>query len=336
VHTRLTILVAATIGLASTALLGGAADTTAASTRGGFLTWEEAVALGHPVVRDFARPPGMPICPPVYPTPPGLAPGEEAPDDAPVCFTPPEEQGLRIPRSPLRSGLSLLHGEGSSTHRLVGSRTAYFNFEGGKMTTEVTNPSICSWCANNQHFYDRTVARSTGGNYIEMGWIESNWGPTYTGDDQMIASVTGTPDDFWPLVHDSWDLSVHSQYGFRTLQCGPAGDLKVCMQWYDPYYDIWRNLRTWTGVMRCESADGSGNCLVNFYGEAASADSSSWFDLNGGDDLLVTRDIKVEFNDSWSLFNDCCFTGYWRLDDSPYHACPIYTWYHFRSRRGTC
>ena len=68
------------------------------------ITWEDAVALGHPAVRDFERPDGMPVCPPVKPNVamPGVAPNEHIPDDAPVCWTPPEQQGVRFvwPPSP--------------------------------------------------------------------------------------------------------------------------------------------------------------------------------------------------------------------------------------------
>jgi hypothetical protein len=60
-------------------------------------TWDEAVALGLPVTKNWARPPGMPICPPgtenTLPQTTALAP---PPDDAPECYLPPERQELRI------------------------------------------------------------------------------------------------------------------------------------------------------------------------------------------------------------------------------------------------
>ncbi len=65
-----------------------------------WITWAEAVEAGHPAVRDFERPNGMPVCPPVESNVPGVGPNESIPDDAPVCWTPPEQQGLRLMSPP--------------------------------------------------------------------------------------------------------------------------------------------------------------------------------------------------------------------------------------------
>jgi hypothetical protein len=70
---------------------------------GKYLTWDEAVAQNHPLVAQFKRPPGMPVCSP--PDEARAAPAESPDPNGPVCFARPEDQGLIIPATPDGFGL---------------------------------------------------------------------------------------------------------------------------------------------------------------------------------------------------------------------------------------
>jgi hypothetical protein len=302
------------------------------------ITWDEAVALGLPVVKDFAQPKGMPECPPIDPKPAGLASDEDAPDDAPVCWQPPETQGLVFAFRDAQSGErhELTASAQTGDYRFGGAETTNTVFEGGKIRNEVSNPSVCHSSCAWEHFYSRVAAISSGGHGIEMGWEESNHAPS-TGDDQVITSVEQCSTCVQDVAHHTaWTLTVGDTYSFRVLQCGPAGDAKVCMMFYDKGADVWRNLRTWNGVMSCEQNDGDGNCRINWYEEVYSADQS-WFNINGGTDYLHSGTNQVEYHDAWDRF-DTSYSGSWIGNGSadPYDICADSAHYAFRFLRGTC
>ena len=58
------------------------------------LTWDEAVARGHPAVADFGKPRGVPFCEPSVAKTVGT---NEPVANAPACFARPKDQGLVIP-----------------------------------------------------------------------------------------------------------------------------------------------------------------------------------------------------------------------------------------------
>jgi hypothetical protein len=60
----------------------------------GEYTYEEALALGLTTRAEWARPKGMPDCPPVDDPYPTIPDGEQIPGNAPSCYMPPVEQGL--------------------------------------------------------------------------------------------------------------------------------------------------------------------------------------------------------------------------------------------------
>lgn len=60
----------------------------------GEYTYEEALALGLTTRAEWARPKGMPDCPPVDDPYPTIPEREQIPGNAPSCYMPPEEQGL--------------------------------------------------------------------------------------------------------------------------------------------------------------------------------------------------------------------------------------------------
>lgn len=60
----------------------------------GEYTYQQALKLGIASPREFQRPPGVPVCPPLEDPFPGLPDVAAIPPNAPSCWRPPEEQGL--------------------------------------------------------------------------------------------------------------------------------------------------------------------------------------------------------------------------------------------------
>lgn len=295
-------------------------------------TWEEAVALGLPQVEEHFAPPGMPYCDVVNYNFEGL--GEESggpPDDGTECAARPEQEGLLFPSEPVQVHFSHYGGSGSG-YRHSGSYTTYYSFEGGKNLAEVSNPSVRhdTRYYGPEHFYSRIAAVTPADRAIEVGWVETNHYPA-TGNDQRVLTVTdkeGTQD---PRQHTSWNLSVGGAYAFRAKDCSDSSEGRVCAQIWDG--SKWVNIRKWSGVMRCEKTDGTGNCHLNFMQEPFTT-NSTWFNINGGSDGLRMRDIKVQNRYSnWFLFDRSDYAGAW-LSQTPYYLCPVYDWYHYRFYRG--
>lgn len=105
---------AAALLLVALALVGAvslAAGSHSPDENGALLTWEEAVAIGHPSVRDFRKPPGMRYCADVNFGFPGLRPDDAPPPTTgPVCFVRPEEQGIMLARVPNTAHSSTFKG----------------------------------------------------------------------------------------------------------------------------------------------------------------------------------------------------------------------------------
>jgi hypothetical protein len=60
----------------------------------GEYTYQQALKLGIASPRDWQRPRGMPVCPPIPDPHPDLPDGASIRPNAPTCWTPPEELGL--------------------------------------------------------------------------------------------------------------------------------------------------------------------------------------------------------------------------------------------------
>ncbi len=97
-YAAVVVAAALTVGVGAATLLAGASSAHnggAGSMPRGYVTWEQAVEMKLPVVAQFTRRSGRPACP----TPlrlAGHAMPTEPDSDAPVCFAPPEAQGLLI------------------------------------------------------------------------------------------------------------------------------------------------------------------------------------------------------------------------------------------------
>jgi len=130
---------------------------------------------------DFVPPPGMPVCPPADPVKAAIPPGAPAPPhDAPVCVLNRVDIdailfGLSAPSMvPLASERVLSNATAAGGFLYVGSGDDSFEYAGGSMLAEVSDPSIC--CV--AHHFDPHIATHTPvNNYIEVGWVESNHGP---------------------------------------------------------------------------------------------------------------------------------------------------------------
>jgi hypothetical protein len=290
---RLGVIPVAAVCLAA---FGGssAADTSPAGPiTPGEYTYQQALALGLPAAADLKSIPGVPICPPADPVAAAVAPGSpEPPADAPVCFSNPADVAQDIfsvpgPSTPSFSDAPLtsptshrrLLAPSIPGYRYGGSQNESFIWRGGQNLSEVSNPSIChSGCAAPQHFYSRIGNGTSLGHNVQVGWVEDNHAPN-TGDARMVLTVTTTSGSESPLLHPSWTLVDGAQYAFRNEQCGAPGALDVCMEIWNG--SAWTILRHFTGVMRCQNSNGSGDCYAHFWDEAFAGDDTSWFNING-------------------------------------------------------
>jgi len=298
--------------------------------------YEQAVTQGWGVEKYFKKPQGIRYCSPIEINFAfaGVAPNAPIPpDDAPECFARPEYQDIRILRN--HAAVPPFYpdeGSAGGGYRYAGSRASYYNFEGGSNLSEVSDPSIRHVCdISHQHLYSRIAGLSTGGNAWEIGWVETNCIQDI-GDQRLVLTTTYTgplQDEFF---HRNWQLIDGGEHAFRGRQCGPPGDLAICMDIWDG--DSWIGIRAFYDVMRCENGDGSGNCRINWVHEMAALDGTSWFDLNGGPDGLRMRNIKVRYGNVWDLFNDGGYTGAWN-EEWPYSICRVYAFYHFTTRHGS-
>jgi hypothetical protein len=89
--------------------------------------------------------------------------------------------------------------------------------------------------------------------------------------------------------------------------------------------------------MRCENANGSGNCNVNWIHEPSSGDDTTWPNLNGGSDGLKMQNIQVRnAANTWGLVTSS-FTGgqaFWKdTGIAPYIIREVANYYNFRSFR---
>lgn len=318
----------------------------------GYLTWGEAVARNHPIVAQFRKPEGVPVCPPPEAQKP-VPPAEPPPSDGPVCFLRPEDQGLLIPDTPdgkpiegsdpLSAPPPAPEGEagGLFGYRFVGSQTnsSLHNFERALFTAEASDPSVCNGptppCPV-EHFYSRSAAITPAGYAMEIGWVESNHNPIYTAGGQVVLTTAYTSvssQTYTPLLHTNLIMSPGSENSFRLGQCAGPGVYHVCWEFWNG--SAWATIRQWLGAMRCELPTGDANCRFNWLDEVFSSDLT-FPALNGGSDGLRTRNIQVRpAGDNWFMFDaGLGFSGSWSLGD-PYSLCPVATWYHFRVYQGS-
>ncbi|MEJ7791990.1 MAG: hypothetical protein WKF65_08485 [Gaiellaceae bacterium] len=311
----------------------------------GQYTYDQAVALGIVDPDEFIPPLGMPTCPTANAAKAAIPAGAPAPPhDAPICFSNPADiekiiVGVPAPGSPSFAPEMTISSSSSAPSlagfRFFGSQDEAFSYSGGSMLTEVSDPSVCqSFCVLEQHFYNRTSARTSAGNSIQVGWGEANHAPADTGNDQMVLTVTAQGDAEQVMLHSAWALVPGSQYAFRNQHCGFPGELLVCMEIWNG--SSWTVLRQWEGVMRCLNANGTFNCNARFWDEAFTQDDATWFDLNGGSDGLRTQNIEIK-RDWWDLLGSTA--EYSPIDrgwseQAPYSICRLFAYYHFTAFRG--
>jgi hypothetical protein len=312
------------------ALAGGAR----ADVPPGTYSWDQAKAMGVPGVEDFVKPdPSMPNCPPPDPNYPGET--SDPDPDAPVCYQPPEAQGLVfVVTTATEPGSAIEDDPFAGPYRHTGSKTTNAVFGGGQNRAEISDPSVCYPCQRDlrQHFYDRIAAISQGNNAIEVGWVESNH-PPITGNARVVLTVL-QPDGGQQnrLLHYGFNLPNGGERAFRATHCGTPGALVVCLQIYEN--NTWQILRPWYNVMRCINSDGTGNCRINWFGEPFSSDALTWFNINGGADGLRMHNIRVYYPpNGWDIFTSTRYSGSW-VEDSPYSLCRVFSWYHYTLFRG--
>lgn len=304
-----------------------------------WMSYEEARLLGHPSVRDFQKPDGLPFCTSVNFAFRGVGPNDPPPPTTQAtCFVRPEHQRIFLRRTQTYQVDVPTDGpsQGQGPHRHTGSTTNNFNFEGAQNLSEVSNPDVCHpvntpGCYVSQHFYSRIALSTPANNAVEIGWIEGNTGPSSTGNNRYVFTTNYTPATGYSVAqHREWNLSVGGSYAFRVRQCAAPGIYNICHEFWDG--SSWRVVRVFQNVMRCETPDGLGNCDANFAQEAYSTDLSRFFELNGGADGvpgLNMRNIQLQYNNSWQLFSWASFSGRW-FEESPYILCGTSAYNNFK------
>jgi hypothetical protein len=231
----------------------------------GEYSYEEAVALGLPVPPTPAQL-GLPACEPA-PQWPGLTAAEidEVPNDAPVCAADPTDVVVSIGR-PIPTGFGY-HHNGAETE---------LRFEGGRISTEVSNPAVDHRDVGADEFVAaRVMGKIPDANpcharykWLEVGWAEVSW---KSNDRRVYTFKTGACAWFF---HPNYQPTDGRYYVFRVRGCSTD----TCAEVY--WAGEWVVLDS--AAFGCRGSSGNDLCFIEEYLEIYSEDASPHPGLNAG------------------------------------------------------
>jgi hypothetical protein len=274
----------------------------------GTYTYDEAVALG------LETPPsdtGLPVCK-VDPNWKGFSTPEAAAkiDDGPAtCQADPTQVLVSVGYPAPHSG-----------YHYAGFRTTG-DWEGGKIDTEVSNPSV-DHSVSDQFVVSRVLpVSSSNGNWIEAGWSEVSW---RTGRNVYTYRSSQGNWVFYP----GYNLNGGSYYPFRSYYCnaGTSGR-DECAEIY------------WSGQWQLLDYDdhtcrlnGNNNCEVEEFVEVHTGDNQAHPDIDGDNAIEMVNTTLLNNAGNWNSWTANSSQG----QGPAYDTCHEQNYYRFYAKKNTC
>jgi hypothetical protein len=302
------------------------------------LSYEEARARSLPVPVLL---PDLPICHFDKPFPGFQSPAEmEAVVDdyaKPICQRDPRKSTFEV-GGPLRTTPARLNRK--PRPRTTPTRTLYhtdYHFvgfsgsnyvrHGVRAGFEVRNPNVTHG-GPLEFVAARTLAQSSGGAWVEAGWLEdTRYGDVRAAYTCLNGGTCNVDDE------QSFPLTNGASYAFRSHHCGSPGQNLVCGEmWYGPG---WVVLDAWATLM-CTNADSSPNCRVENLIEIYSEDPNDPHPNLGNEGGIGSFNGYLKVGPgSWDLWTGIYGTP-GEYSTYPYTINSVFPWYQFRACQGTC
>ena len=219
---------------------------------------------------------------------------------------------------------------GSDGHQSTG-----IGGKGLRYNIEVANPAV-DWRGNcnlpQEFVVGRVLAKAASGSeyWTEVGWAKHSClggqtGPCPYSYDQ--------PQGTWFLFCNSFDLTLGAKYAFRVRHVNGPGQNGIWGQMY--YNGVWHTLET-NGNMKCQLADGSGNCYFEIYLEVFSDDLTPHPDLFADNDGVAGNQFNtgqfLSLAGAWNSWNQGTIAASAGAV-TPYDYCNWTKWHSFSIKK---
>lgn len=241
---------------------------------------------------------------PLYPGFATATQAADAPDDAPIC----DDTGSQEVVSASGPALRTSEQAAADDHYRHNGQQTTNQHSGGKITVEVTNPSVTHTSGAPAEFVVSRVMGKTGGSdvrWLEVGWAENNFG----GGGSQVVYTYSTTDDRWHY-HTGYNISAGHFYSFRVRGCTVGGAAQTCA-------DIYWNGQ-WRLVRHTSHGCSDNTCYIEAYTEIYSANNT--FPALAQDGTGVSwKNNKIRTASGWTTWSGSIATS--RGWKSPYRAC---------------